>query len=366
MNHDLLTRPQFSVPPDEKNAVLCRELQALTEDHRARCEPYARVLSAMPAPVGEGLAAVPFLPISLFKTHRLLSVPPEEVFKTLTSSGTTGQAVSHIFLDRQNATRQSLALARIMERILGSTRRPMVIVDSAGLIRDRRQFSARAAGIVGMLPFGRDHFYCLDDEMNLDVEGLLRFADAHAGEEILVFGFTFMVWRHLVQALARAGRDVDLSGATLIHAGGWKKLQSESVSKAEFRRTTRDILGLGDIHDFYGMVEQIGSTYLEADDGYLRPPNFADVIVRDPVSWAPSPPGEVGVVQLLSLLPTSYPGHSILTEDLGVAHGVDDGSDGWAGTRLEIVGRIPKAELRGCSDTHAAAWDLHAERKTRA
>ena len=36
---------------------------------------------------------LPFLPVQLFKTHALKSVDDEEVFRTMTSSGTTGQAV---------------------------------------------------------------------------------------------------------------------------------------------------------------------------------------------------------------------------------------------------------------------------------
>jgi hypothetical protein len=59
------------------------------------------------------------------------------------------------------------------------------------------------------------------------------------------------------------------------------------------------------------------------------------------------------VIQTLSLLPRSYPGHSLLTEDLGVVHGQDDCPCGRKGTYFSIVGRIPQAELRGCSDTYA-------------
>ena len=103
------------------------------------------------------------------------------------------------------------------------------------------------------------------------------------------------------------------------------------------------------------MVEQIGSVYLEGADGLLHPPNFADVIVRDPVTWQEVPSGTIGVLQVLSLLPTSYPGHSILTDDLGVVHGVDDDPGGWLGKRFSMVGRVPRSELRGCSDTYAAA-----------
>ena len=60
------------------------------------------------------------------------------------------------------------------------------------------------------------------------------------------------------------------------------------------------------------------------------------------------------ITAALSALPTSYPGHSILTEDLGVIERVDGGPGERQGNALRILGRLPRAELRGCSDTHAA------------
>ena len=102
-----------------------------------------------------------------------------------------------------------------------------------------------------------------------------------------------------------------------------------------------------------GMVEQVGSVFLEGEDGYLYAPNFADVIVRDAETWDELPAGKPGVIQVLSTLPESYPGHAILTEDLGIVHGVDDGRCGRRGKYFSVLGRVPRAELRGCSDTHA-------------
>ena len=103
------------------------------------------------------------------------------------------------------------------------------------------------------------------------------------------------------------------------------------------------------------MVEQIGSILLEGPNGLLYPPNFADVLIRNPDTWEVQPSGKPGVVQVLSLLPHSYPGHSLLTEDIGVIESVDPGIDGWMGKGLRILGRVAKAELRGCSDVIAAA-----------
>ena len=53
-----------------------------------------------------------------------------------------------------------------------------------------------------------------------------------------------------------------------------------------------------------------------------------------------------------SPMAVSYPGHSLLTEDMGAILGVDDCPCGRKGKYFRIDGRIPQAEIRGCSDTH--------------
>ncbi|WP_232667176.1 LuxE/PaaK family acyltransferase [Pseudonocardia sp. TRM90224] len=355
MLDELLTRPQFSIPQEEKEALLLPRLGELVEHHRDACAGYRRILDALPDGPGRGLSDLPYLPVSMFKSHLLQSIPDDEVFKVMTSSGTTGQAVSRVVLDRTTADLQARALAAVMTTVLGPRRLPMLIVDTPNVVRDRRTFSARGAGVLGMLSFGRHHTYVLDDDMAIDVGALERFAERFSGQPVLVFGFTFMVWKYFHQQIQRRGLDVDLSGAVLIHSGGWKKLQDEAVGNAEFRAGLERSTGLRRIHNFYGMVEQVGGVFLEGPDGYLHPPNFSDVIIRDPVTWAEAPDGQVGVIEVLSTLPRSYPGHVLLTEDLGVVHGAGSPVTGWAGKKLEVIGRIPRAELRGCSDTHAYA-----------
>lgn len=358
MNLDeLIAAPQFSLTQAAKERHLLAQMRELVEHHRHSSPAYARILASVGAPDSvESLASVPYLPVGLFKSHLLSSVPEAEVFKTMTSSGTTGQQVSRVILDRVTAQRQSRALASIMTHVLGPQRLPMIVVDTPNVVKDRETFSARGAGVLGMLSYGRKHFYALDDNMTLDHDGLAAFLRLHSGEPVLIFGFTFMLWQHFLRKLAPG--EADLSNAILIHSGGWKKLVEEAVGNAEFKRAFHERTGIARIHNFYGMVEQVGSVFMEGADGYLHPPNFAEVIIRNPRTWAPTPDGEVGVIQVLSALPTSYPGHSILTEDLGLIHGVGEPSfTSWGGKRLEVIGRVPRAELRGCSDTHAAELD---------
>ena len=58
-----------------------------------------------------------------------------------------------------------------------------------------------------------------------------------------------------------------------------------------------------------------------------------------------------GLIQLMSLLPTSYPGHNILTEDIGEIIGEDNCKCGLKGKYFLVHGRAKEAEIRGCSDT---------------
>ena len=348
----LLEAPPYALGRNEREPLLLTQLNALTAHHRAHCPPYAQLAGLLHASAPAArLADVPFLPVGLFKSHKLASVPDDAIFKTLTSSGTTSEEVSRVFLDRRTAELQSKALAKIMGQVLGGKRVPMVIVDQKNLLKDRTAFSARGAGVLGMMNFGRDPFYALDEACALDLDGLKTYLHRHAGEPLLIFGFTFMVWQYLYRRIANLG--LDLRGATLIHSGGWKKLQEEAVGNDTFKTALRKAAGIERVYNFYGMVEQVGSVFLEGEDGFLYAPSFAEVIVRDPVSWREAPRGAVGVIQVLSGLPHSYPGHSILTEDLGAIHGVDDGPCGRKGTYFRVVGRVPRSELRGCSDTHA-------------
>lgn len=350
----------YSLCKEEKEALLLHRMKALTRYHRENCPAYARILDGVFQDSGaSSLEAIPFLPVRLFKELTLRSVPAEAVAKTMTSSGTSGQAVSKIYLDRTTAANQQKALVKIVSSFTGSGRMPMVILDCPSVVKDRRMFSARGAGILGFSIFGTKKFYALDDEMRLDAEGLEKFLEAYRGETILLFGFTFMVWQHFYKELLRlktCGRAFDLSNCILIHGGGWKKLQSEAVSQQEFRRRLREVCGLGRIHDYYGMVEQTGCIYMECEEGHLHASVFSDVILRRPLDFGVCGIGEPGILQVLSSIPQSYPGHSLLTEDAGVLLGEDDCPCGRKGKYFKVTGRLKNAELRGCSDTYAAGY----------
>jgi hypothetical protein len=223
-------------------------------------------------------------------------------------------------------------------------------------VKNRAEFSARGAGLLGFATFGRDHAYLLDEEMRPDWSALRSFEDRFAGGPVLFFGFTFMVWRHWVQEARRAGQRFSFPQGILIHGGGWKKLEEERVGNAEFKAALEERFGIPRVVNYYGMVEQAGSIFVECSLGHLHAPSFADVLVRDTRDLSALPLGGEGLLQVVSVVPRSYPGHSLLTEDLGVIEGEDDCPTGRLGKYFRVIGRAPSAELRGCSDTHASSW----------
>lgn len=349
----------FSLPPyglkrEEKKSLLADHINRLNRFHAEHCEPYRKIQQAYGVYEKQfsEIEDFLFIPVSLFKDFDLKSIDDGDTIKVLTSSGTTSSKVSRIFLDKTTSRYQTKALSVIVQDFIGAKRLPMLIVDTPNVIKDRKLFSARGAGILGMSNFGRDHFYLLDDNLNLKIDELRAFLEKYRGENILIFGFTYIVWLNLYEVMKKNNAALDLGNATLIHSGGWKKLIDQEIDNDRFKKSLEDSFGIKKIHNFYGMVEQVGSIFMECERGYFHTPTFSEIVIRDPGNWSSMGFGREGVVEVLSILPHSYPGHVLLTEDTGTVYGEDDCGCGRLGRYFKITGRIPKAEIRGCSDTY--------------
>jgi phenylacetate-coenzyme A ligase PaaK-like adenylate-forming protein len=352
---NLLEIPPFSISSINKRILFRSELQRLTLHHYTHCSEYRRIIERMgidPRYVTEP-DQVPFLPVGIFKKYSLSSLNNSAVVSTLKSSGTTGQRVSQIVLDKEAATNQKRVLTNVTADFIGKSRLPMLILDSniSSTTKDRAMFSARRAGILGFSNFGFNLTYAFDDEMNLDIEVVQAFLDRHSTSEILLFGFTFMVWQHFVMQLKEMGKRLALDNGILIHGGGWKKLQNLAVDSKQFKETVQEVSGIKRIHNYYGMAEQAGSIFMECDQGHFHCSIFSDILIRRN-DFSLCNIGESGLIEVLSLLPHSYPGHVLLTEDLGTLLGEDDCLCGRLGKYFTVNGRIEQAEIRGCSDAY--------------
>lgn len=353
---ELYSLEPFSLNKHDKNRMLCPKYNELTGHHYQNCNPYRRVIDGIfgqPGVAGH-IEDIPFIPVRLFKNHDLLSVPKEQITRTVLSSGTSGQVSSRIYLDKQTAMWQQKVLTKIVGDFIGKSRMPMLVADCPDVVKDRTVFSTRGSGILGFSTFGTKREFVLNPDMTLNTGVLERFLKDVGKGRFLVFGFTFIIWKHLLLELEKAPGKYDLSNGVMVHGGGWKKLLSEAVSGKEFRQRLKDACFLTDVHENYGMAEQTGSIFVECGCGRLHASIFSDVIMRDPLTMKPVRHGEKGIMQVMSVIPRSYPGHSLLTEDEGIIEGEDDCPCGRAGKYFRIIGRLKDAELRGCSDTYAA------------
>ncbi|MDD3182840.1 MAG: acyl-protein synthetase [Alphaproteobacteria bacterium] len=346
----LFTQPVFGLHQQAKDQTLFESLRNLTEHHKERCPAYRKIIDvAFPDhSKARSLNELPFLPVSLFKNRSLRSVATEDVRVTIKSSGTTGARKSQVQLDRETTQLSSQTLAAILRELVGEKRLPLLIVDTPHSLDPSMDMGARAAAILGLMPFGFDHTFILNDDLSMNETTLRGFLAKHGGSPFLVYGFTFLIWQTLIPTAQT--RPIDLSNGTLLHSGGWKALADQAIDNERFKETLRATTQLKRSINYYGMAEMPGVVFAENTNGLLYPPSFADVIIRDPLTFEALPNGKVGLVQVFSPVPQSFPGHALLTEDLGVIEETDNGPQGWQGKALRIQGRVPKAELRGCSD----------------
>ena len=299
------------------------------------------------------LENAPYIPVHLFKNYDLYSTNFDKIFKVLNSSGTSGNRTSKIFLDRENANAQTKSLSKIFTDFTSLERPGMIIADCKDTIINKKAFSARAAGIIGFSYLCRKPSFALDSDMNLSLQNIKNVFENDKIKNILIFGFTYIIWLHLLKKKfpSEIREELNKKGI-LVHGGGWKKLEAENISKNEFKEKVSEYLGIKKSINYYGMVEQTGSIFMECEKGFLHTNPLCSVISRDKKTLGISDLGDIGIAQVISSLPTSYPGNSILTDDLISIKGIDDCKCGRKGVYFDILGRLKASEPRGCSDTY--------------
>jgi phenylacetate-coenzyme A ligase PaaK-like adenylate-forming protein len=358
----LLKCPLYTLSRAEREPFFLKALREVALHHYRFCEPYQRLCQkrGFDPETFQSLEELPYFPTSLFKDLLILSVPPEAVFREIKSSATTTGRSSLVGLDRETSQRQSKCFTKMVVDRLGNKRYRFIVLDEPSTISRSAIISARSSTIRSLLFCAKEAQTCVNEDhgkLSLDEEkldGLLR-AGEEQPEEIAIFGFTFILYFYVVRKLLESGKRYHLPGAKVLHIGGWKKLEAEKVTPEKLIDDCCELFGVfkEDVVDFYGFTEQAGLIYPTCEAGLRHTPVFAEILVRDPLTLKSLPPDQEGLLQFISPIQTSYPGHSVLTEDLGVILGMDDCKCGRKGTLFKMVGRAREAEFRGCGDIMA-------------
>jgi Acyl-protein synthetase, LuxE len=359
----LLAAPVYGMPPEQHQSAM---LALLKKEIAYACDQNPRFRNYVehwPVDFGlaERIADLPYLPAAVFKANPPLRlVKAHEVTRTLTSSATTSQEPSRVVLDAATARRMTKSVVTIICDFIGSARRPYLVVDVPENMTGRAELGVRGAAVQALGSFATNVACCLRrnerGDAALDPETLLNWASKWRQAEVLAYGFTYVLWTQLVDPLQRTGITLRMPNVRVLHSGGWKRLEQQAVTKDVFNRGVASIFGCSPdrVIDYYGMVENVGIVYPDCEYGNKHVPAFADVIVREPLTLEPVKAGQKGLIQVGSVLPTSFPGFLVLTEDMGEIIDYDGCPCGRRGASFRFVGRAPKAEIRGCGNVETA------------
>lgn len=289
------------------------------------------------------LKSIPFLPIELFKNHRVQTGNAPVLFD-FESSGTTGQTPSkHPVCDPGFYQKQS---KRIFEEQYG----PLTDYHIFALLPSYLERSTSS------LVFMMDHFI---KESGSPISGffLNQYEDLvvqikkalGSDRKIWVMGVTFglLDWVDSGQDFSFWKEAVDAGRLIVMETGGMKGRREEWIRERvhEFLKSS---MGLSQIASEYGMTELFSQAYAEAD-GVFTPGVSMRVQLRevtDPFAKV-TQPGRVGGIQIIDLANIdSCP--FIETRDLG---SLDED-----GIRFNVLGRFDNSEIRGCNLMVDQGW----------
>lgn len=344
---------------DKKNRLI--ELCGLQVDHHYNnCEQYQewykRNKFKLPKEIYD-INDFPFIPSSVFKFLNLTSSNNKS--KKISSSGTTSQLKSNIYIDTKTSLNQTSALSKILSSHIGKSRIPFFIIDFEPTSNNlgSTEMSARYAGMSGYLLAAKKRNYLLKHDENQNVivcDNALKELKLISKEQpIVIIGYTYMLWQ-FINNYNKVNLDIKLhENSKIVHFGGWKKLSSQKVKKEELNHNISSHFSINkdNILDIYGFTEQLGTIYVSQGDQGCRVTDYSHVIVRDTHTFKEVEDGQRGFLQFISCLPESYPGFSILNDDIGYISRREIDESGKEILEFKVEDRLQQAEARGCGDT---------------
>jgi len=268
---------------------------------------------------------IPYLPISFFKSHTVLTgCSPADCSVIFESSGTTGMESSKHYVKNPILYRDSFL--KTFENFYGAPESFIFLCLLPSYIeRGNSSLVYMADELIRRSGHEKSGFY-----LN-ELEALIKILQEEKSRKIILLGVTFALLDFAVAFPA------DLSHVTVMETGGMKGRREEWT-----RQQVHDFLGeqwqLSSVHSEYGMTELLSQAYAPAG-GIFRCPDFMKVLVRDendPFDIRESGSGCLNIIDLANIYSCSF----IATDDIGKI--ARDGS-------FEVLGRADNSALRGCS-----------------
>jgi Acyl-protein synthetase, LuxE len=273
----------------------------------------------------QNVAAIPFLPVGVFKSHTITTTnfEPAVIF---TSSGTTQTINSRHLVKEPDLYRQSFLQG--FNRFYGPVSDWCIIgLLPAYLERTGSSLVWMVEELVKVSNHPNSGFYLYNySELNDLLTQLEK-----AGQQTLLIGVTFALLDFAEQFPQQ------LKHTVVMETGGMKGRRREMI-REELHTVLCEGLGVSAIHSEYGMTELLSQAY-SPGGGIFHCCDTMRVLVRneeDPFDIATAGTGVLNIIDLANIYSCAF----IATDDVGTVYA--DGS-------FEVRGRLDNSDLRGCS-----------------
>ncbi|MEY8759898.1 LuxE/PaaK family acyltransferase [Chryseobacterium tongliaoense] len=278
------------------------------------------------------LSEIPFLPIEMFKNHRILDkkVSADLYFQ---SSGTTQMNLSRHFIADEDLYRESIY--KSFERFIGKPEDYIFL----GLLPS--YLEKQNSSLIYMVDYlmqksgSPENGYFLYNHSEL-----FDFLSTLKNKKVILFGVSFALLDFLDYCHAeRSGESLGSSENLAVIETGGMKGRKEEMTKDELLKILQEGFKTEKIFSEYSMTELLSQAYSLGNNEYDCP-NWMRILIRnteDPFTYEKEGrTGAVNIIDLANIHSCSF----IATQDLGKTL-----SDG----RFQVLGRIDHSDIRGCS-----------------
>ncbi|MDF0715159.1 acyl transferase [Muricauda sp. 334s03] len=269
---------------------------------------------------------IPFLPISFFKTHQVVSSQqePQTIF---TSSGTTQSTTSKHLVPDIKLYEESFLKA--FGLFYGKPEEFCVLaLLPSYLEREGSSLIYMVNSLIEKSQHPNSGFYLHNlEELHQKLQELEQ-----KGTKTLLIGVSFALLDLAEQF------PLSLKNTIVMETGGMKGRRKELI-REELHMILKKGLGVHKIYSEYGMTELLSQGYSKGNGTFQTPP-WMKIITRDtedPLTIQPNgKTGGINVIDLANLYSCSF----IATQDLGKTH--PNGT-------FEVLGRFDDSDIRGCN-----------------
>lgn len=319
-----LIRQIFNINTDDEFNDLSLKIFHFQYKNNVVYRQYVNHLGIKPDEI-KTIDAIPFLPISFFKSHKIVSFQ-KPVAKIFSSSGTSNTGNSKHFV--YNLCMYEESFTKAFELFYGKADDYTILAllpsylerEGSSLVYMADKLIASAQSESGF------HLHDLKI-LTSQLKSLIQ-----QNKKVILLGVSYALL-DLAEMM-----NFEFPELIVMETGGMKGRRKEMV-KEELHQVLKNGFGVEKIHSEYGMTELLSQAYSKGDGIYQCPPWMKIKIrdINDPFCLlGDNKSGGINVIDLANIYSCSF----IETSDLGRTN--DNGS-------FEIIGRFDNSDVRGCN-----------------